>query len=92
MTFEAIAHPTGKPEVLFVIRAATRLRDNVVDLQQPKNVLLLALTIPTAVAGLSTNARPEFICNAMGAHASKDPRNPRRTASRKAWAFRSNPS
>lgn len=60
-SFEAIAHPAGEPEVLFVIRAATRLRDNVVDLQQSKDVLLLALTIPTTVAGLSTNARSEFI-------------------------------
>lgn len=60
-SFEAITHPTREPQVFFLIGAASCLRDERVDLQTPKDVVLRTLAISTAISGLRTYAGPNVI-------------------------------
>lgn len=38
--FEAVTHPTGKPQIFFFVRATSCFWNDVIDLQQPENILL----------------------------------------------------
>jgi hypothetical protein len=80
-SFEPIAHPTREPEVLFRLRPAACLRDEVIDFQRPKHVLLDTETVPTALSCLFTETRTYGLCNVAVTHADKGFCNPRRTAS-----------
>ena len=86
-----IAQPTSQPEVLLLIAAAPRRRDDVLDLQRAQHVALMAATVAAPVAGLCANKRSQ-VAGDSGPHGLSGPRRPRRTASARACAFRSNPS
>jgi hypothetical protein len=52
IALETVAHPTGQPEILFVVRAAVCRWHEVIDLQRPKHVSLRTLAISTPIPGL----------------------------------------
>lgn len=54
-SFEAITHPTREPKVLLFVRTTARFRDDMVDFQQAKDILLSTLAISTPVPRLSTH-------------------------------------
>lgn len=56
-------------------------RDEVINFQPPKHVLLDTETIPTALSCLSTETRTYGLRDVSVTHADKGFRNPRRTAS-----------
>ena len=87
----AVAQSTGKPEVVLLVCATCNLRNDVIDLERTQDVPLWALTISTPVACRCPNLRPTSPRYPAWTHDSDGPRRPRRTASRRASAFRSNP-
>ena len=90
--FETVAQAAGQPQVLFCISPSPRLGNNVVDFQQPQHVALGTLAIPTPIARSCPYPTPHRRGDRLGTHGSSGARNPRRTASRSAWAFRNKPS
>jgi len=51
-TLVAVAHPASLPQVLFVVRATARLRDDVIKFQRAEYVLLRTVAIAASVACL----------------------------------------
>jgi hypothetical protein len=91
-SLEAVAHPTGKPQVFFRIGTTPCLRYDMVNLQRPKHILLQAQAISTAILSLCPHACASGIRHLTCAHGPNGSRRPRRTASCSAWAFRKSPS
>lgn len=54
-SFEAITHPTREPKVLLFVRTTSRFRDDMVDFQQAKDILLSTVAISTPIPRLSTH-------------------------------------
>lgn len=86
-----VAHSAGEPEVLLVVRATKTPRGDVLDLKGRQNKVLLSATISTVVVRSRANPGPNTGRYRTRAHASRGPRRPRWTASRRASALRRSP-
>jgi len=60
-TLEPITKPASEPEVVFVVGAASRHGNDVVDLQQPKHIPLWTLAISATVLGQLSYSLPDHL-------------------------------
>jgi len=80
-SLEPITHPTRKPKVVFSIRTAVCLWDEVIDFQWSEYVLLGTEAISASFLRLFTDAGTDSLGNVPAIHGVKGSRSPRRTAS-----------
>lgn len=88
---EVVAQSAGEPKILFVLGPTAGTGNEVFDFQWSQHQVLRAEAVSTSLARLLPNTISDFLGN-VRAHGSGGSRNPRRTASRTAIAFRSSPS
>lgn len=86
----AIAEAAGKPEVVFVVRTTECRWDDVFDFQWTEDQRLVAATVTATVPCLDTHTSADRGWN-IPSHGASGGRRPRRTASARPWAFRTNP-
>jgi len=74
-TLKTIAHSTGEPQVVLIVRTASRLRADVVDLQWAEDISLGTEAISTPIARPRANALSSRV--GYGTHGSRGSRKPR---------------
>ena len=87
-----IAQPAREPKIVFLVSAATGRRLEMVNLQLSQHQMLWTEAIATTLTSRLPDSVAAVVRNMCARHGCTGPRNPRRTASRRASALRTNPS